>query len=140
MNVTKFNQNGEMTIQFSEKLYSLEDFKETLGDLDLETINIMKENIVMVKYKCDIFNQMNKRELEIEKGSLVIPSLYDWKITSLTEYEMGLKLNFTNPLLVSSFEKKDLIDIKVRMAELFKAKSDGLLINRDYRINNIVVP
>ena len=86
MNVTKFNQNGEMTIQFSEKLYSLEDFKETLGDLDLETINIMKENIVMVKYKCDIFNQMNKRELEIEKGSLVIPSLYDWKITLLTEY------------------------------------------------------
>jgi hypothetical protein len=69
-----------------------------------------------------------------------IPKLLSYKIQSLTNEELILKSNFSNPLHVSSLIHKDLMNLVILENRLFKAKSDGYTLEANYTILGIEVP
>ena len=53
---------------------------------------------------------------------------------------MKIKLNFTNPLYVSTFEDKDILDIYFLRSSIFTAKIDFSPLEENYTILNYIIP
>ena len=61
-------------------------------------------------YKCDVFDGLSKEDIQMDTD-IKVPKLYDWEFLNITNTFIRLKVNFTDPLLVSSFEQPDKLDI-----------------------------
>ena len=75
----------------------------------------MKNTILYIQFN----NNIQEEDKEKEQ---VIPELFDWQFLNVTNENMLIKLNITNPVYVSSFERKDSIDIFFLDNKMFKAK------------------
>jgi len=73
--------------------------------MNITWFNIYKENIINVTYYTNVKPS--------EDSKTPIPTLFNWEIKNLTDYNLIIQLNFTDPLYVSSFPKKDLIGLKI---------------------------
>ena len=76
----------------------------------------------------------------LEKESQTIPRVLDYKIWNFTDRELVIRVNFSDPLFVSSQGPKDQIDLVFLMSSLFQARSDGHLLRANYTITRIEVP
>jgi len=63
--------------------------------------------------------------LEEEDAESIIPQLIEWNFLNFTSDYIKIKLNFTNPLYISTFGEKDKFDITFLNASLFKASVDN---------------
>ena len=85
MNITNILPNGLMTIRFSEKLKSLEDFKKEFGKK-----RKLKEGFFDIKYQ------------GVKNGcTLIAPDLIDWYVTTFENDKIEIFLNISNLVYVS---------------------------------------
>jgi len=63
-----------------------------------------------------------------------LPSLKNWWVQNFTESDMIIKLNFTNPLFVSTGDERDILRITFEQPSLFKSQLDGLTLVPEYTI------
>lgn len=68
------------------------------------------------------------------------PRLESWSIKEFGPLRMTIKLNFTNPIYVSSFDGKDEMTMKFLATNLFMAASDGHFLADGYELSEIKVP
>jgi hypothetical protein len=54
----------------------------------------------------------------------MLPRLFSWEIVSFTNFDLSLKLNFTNALYVSSSAVKDNLYVSILNSNFFKASLD----------------
>ena len=100
--ITKILPNGLMTILFSEKLKSLEDFKNEFDKRKL------KEQFFEISY----LGQKND-------CTSIVPELIDWYITKFENDKIEIFLNITNLVYVSQNYEPDNINIRVLQPQLF---------------------
>jgi hypothetical protein len=129
MAITEILSNGQMEIRFSEKLLGLE-FWETKG-LNLTVLNGVKNKLMKVNYYCLI---------EIDDKTTK-PELVDWLILEFNSYRMVIKMNFSDPIYVSSSaDLKDLIGIDILNYKLFIASKDMTVLAENYTVANSTIP
>ena len=125
LEIFSINQIGEVQILFSELLESL----ETVGKGKLTTRSISNSLVFDIRYLCMI-DQSQATPSELQK----MPKLRNWWVQNFTESEVILKLNFTNPLYVSTGEERDILRITFEQPSLFKSQLDGLTLEPEYTI------
>ena len=139
MEIAKIEPSGKLRIDFSEELQNFDFFKNL--DLTEVKFAEIQDQILHVTYMCkqipynssmkhdaerneqrrqlgeidphDVLikqNITNEKEIPPEEDE-VLPELYNWWITDFGSADMDLQLNFTNPLLVSAYFDKDLLQI-----------------------------
>ena len=69
-----------------------------------------------------------------------VPELESYSIIDHSNRHIDLKLIFKNPLHVSSLLERDFVNVKILNAFLFKASSDGHLIDQGFEISEVTVP
>ena len=145
------SETGDVKILFSEKLRPLSEVFNILSDRrqlstgshegpsrrynkysPLELLNRYKEDVFEVSYATFVTNDIGEEER--------IPVLHHWYIGSFNELNMTMKFNFTNPLYVSSQERKDELQIRVKEHVLFRSKSGNSMMARDYAMKAIAIP
>jgi len=92
----------------------------------------------MIEYKCQFIHL--ETALNDEEAQLIIPELKEWNFLDFTSEYIKIKLNFTNPLYISTFGEKDTLDIQFLNTSLFKASLDNYLLAQNYSILNINIP
>ena len=94
LNVTEFSQNGLLTLKSSEDLVPI-------GNLTQINLNI--SDYFILSYTC----------MGDSEDSLSIPTLFSYELLNSTATSIVFKLNFTDPLYVSSFGMRDRLSILV---------------------------
>mmetsp|Transcript_2427 Transcript_2427/g.3710 ORF Transcript_2427/g.3710 Transcript_2427/m.3710 type:complete len:159 (-) Transcript_2427:1666-2142(-) len=94
--------------------------------LDLEIINELKGNLIELTYQTE--------GAKMAEYSGPIPELEDWAILNFTSYSLVLKLNFSDPLYVSTFGVKDTLEIGFPTPLFFKAKVDEFPLVANYSL------
>lgn len=69
-----------------------------------------------------------------------MPNLTDWSIEEFTKEGMKLQLNFTNPLLVSAFFDKDLLNVQILKDGFFFSMLDYTYIEENYTMTAKIIP
>ena len=87
----------------------------------------------------DLISLIYTSRLE-EDETAVIPRVLNYSISSFKSNEMVLNANFSEPLLVSSSIVMDFIDLIFHENWLFRAKSDGFMLETNYTLLGIEVP
>ena len=98
MNITKIDQSTLVTVQFSEDLISLSD----RNDSRLNLTSISNETFLIVDYMTlytGIKDENDESSTNIEAE--IVPKLEGWKFEEFTNKGFKLRLNISNPLLVS---------------------------------------
>jgi len=79
--MTSFGIQGEVTLSFSEQLYSLD---ELSSSLDLRVLNIARNEVLNVTYETRASAQQDQSE------NVIIPELSFWNITDFSSFQMTL--------------------------------------------------
>jgi len=74
--------------------------------LNIASLNMIKDEVLDIKYRC--FWCENE---DILSNNETVPELEEWNFLNFTSNSMNIKLNFTNPLNISVFNEKDILDI-----------------------------
>ena len=120
MYVGEFTQNGEVNIQFLETLKSI-DQQEFL-------------NLTIISN--DTFFTLDYQTF-VEGGQVGyenVPQLLDWKVANFGSLNMTIKLNLSNPIMVSTGDKKDQLRISFEQPYLFRSALDGRVLEENYTI------
>ena len=120
MYISEFTQNGEITVQFSESLRSMDQMK------GLNLTMISNEFMFEVDYKTYVDDQY--------VGEESVPELLDWQVIFFGSNYMKFKLDFSNPLLVSTGEEKDQLDIYFKFSDLFNSALDDRTLEDDFKL------
>ena len=91
-NITDVSPNSEVTLKFSENLYSLEEFSKL--NIDKTIFNDFRKSIIDITYITNLDKDIR-------------PKLIDWEILSFTKDKLKIHMKFTNVLFVSSDEYPD---------------------------------
>ena len=73
-------------------------------------------------------------------GEQIIPVLESWSIESFTSTGITLQLNFSSPLLVSAFQEKDLLEIRVVKEGFFSSISNYQFVEKNYTMQARPLP
>ena len=103
----KVNQIGEVYFLFSERLLTPDRFNLTLA-------NISNDFWFDLSYLTNVIENP--------------PQMLDWKVYDFTETKIGFKMNFSDPLYVSSAEKIDTIQLSLLQPQIFQSALDGFTI------------
>ena len=122
INVIDLNARGEVELMFSEPLRRISAY-----GYNLASINHIRNEVLFVDYRCQ-YDESQEAEH--------IPELIDWKFLSFDERDLTIKLTYSHPLYVSTFEEKDRLDIHVLRPELFVADKDLFQLEENYTIVN----
>ena len=109
LNVSEFDQNGKLNLEFSEELYPI-------GNITHININIT--NYLILTYTC----------MGDSEESEIIPKLLSYQILNTSANSLILKLNYSDPLYVSSFSLRDRLSILVIANQLFTSNVDGVMV------------
>ena len=116
MKITKIDQSGLITVEFSEDLISLIE----RNDSRLNLTSISNENFVIVDYTTLYTGINNYDESQVYTQAIVLPRLKSWKFEEFSNKGFKMRLSFFNPLLVSQSDLgKDNIHFTFVMPELF---------------------
>ena len=110
MYLSEFTQIGEVKIQFSEILRSID---------ELEGFNltmISNDFVFGVDYKTFVDG--------FEVGHEKVPKLLDWNIKHFEGQFITFKVNISNPVMVSTGDERDQLDITFKVPYLFKSATD----------------
>ena len=92
---------------FSELLHPLSNYGH-----DIASLNVIKSDILQVDYKCKAsLNEQNE----------TLPELLDWNFLNFTTEYIIIKLNFSNPIYISTYEEKDKLDVTYLHPDIFLA-------------------
>ena len=108
-NITEVSPTSEVTLTFSESLYSQDQFEQL--KLNKTLFNEFRKGIINITYETILNGDIR-------------PKLIDWKILSFTNQDLKIHLNFTNILFVSSDTIPDKLWIELKSNKFFVAKRD----------------
>ena len=97
MKITKIDQSGLVKVEFSEDLISLID----RNDSRLNLTSISNEKFVIVDYTTLYTGINDDDELMPSSKIVVLPKLEGWQFEEFTNKQFKIRLNYSNPLLVS---------------------------------------
>jgi len=83
---------------------------------NLNLTMISNENLFEVEYKTFVDGY--------QVGYEYVPKLLNWKIVYFGSVFMTFEINMSNPIMVSTGEEKDLLDIGFKFPNLFQSVSD----------------
>jgi len=131
-NVTKISASGEVTITFDSLVRPLEFFRqEEYANLTMNetAFNLIRKEVFNVTFESQMYNQ----------SSVNLPILQDWYFESLDEVMLRLRLNFTNPLYVSS-DQPDYLSIRFLNTSYLLRLNDSVSLASNYTIKDAKVP
>ena len=122
MSISKIDQNGGVYVKYSEDLISLIE----RNDSRLNLTSISNENFLIVTYTTYYTGTKDDDDESLSSTQiLILPKLEGWWFEEFTNKGFKLKLNFSNPLLVSQGELgKDKIKFSFVLPELFQSKKN----------------
>ena len=109
MYISEITQNGEVIVQFSEELWSIDQQK------GLNLTMISNKVLFGVDFKTFIDDD------DLLDGEENVPELLCWGITQFESKYMKFKLDLSNPLMVSTGEERDQLEIHFKFPSLFKS-------------------
>ena len=151
--IVRISPTGKMDIDFSETLHSFEHF-EKFG-LNKTFWAQIQHTVLNVTYFCnqepyaktknDKRNQQRRLDITNDwwtpaQENEILPNLTNWSIDEFTKEGMQLQLNFTNPLLVSAYFEKDLLNVQILKDGFFYSALDYTYIEENYTMTAKVIP
>lgn len=118
--ISEVTQNGEVHVQFSETLKPIDQIK----GLDLTIIS--NELFFQVDYQTYVEGY--------QVGYENVPTLKYWNITYFGDKYFTLKLNLSNPIMVSTGDEKDKLDVSFKIPSIFQSALDERVLGDDYVI------
>ena len=116
MKITKIDQSGLVTVEFSEDLISLIE----RNDSRLNLTSISDEKFVIVNYTTLYTGINDDNEFSTYSETKDLPKLKSWIFEEFSNKGFKLRLSFLNTLLVSQGQNgKDNIHFTFLMPELF---------------------
>ena len=109
-------------------------FLQTLKSIDeQESLNltmISNETFFRVEYQTFVEGE--------DVGYENVPKLLDWKIAYFGSLNMTIKLNLSNPIMVSTGDMKDHLNITFEQPYLFRSALDGRILEENYTLSSEV--
>ena len=115
MQIENVSPYGILRINFSEKLKSFEDLKNSFKRM------LFTEDFLEIQYTSNI-----------DGCTTIRPELQDWSIITFDNYKMEIFLNFSNPVYVSSNDLQDELIIRVKEQFLFESLLTNVTIKQNY--------
>ena len=119
--MTKFDNNGLLTLKYSEDLSPFANLTE---------VNLNITNYLVLTYTC----------MGDSEETAYLPQLIAYQVVNSTATALTIKMNFTNPLYVSSFGIRDRLSILMVANHMFFSPVDNFMLAPDYLIVGIQVP
>ena len=98
-------------------------------------MNDLRYEILEVNYMSNF-----EEDDSVPKNDQIKPFLKGWNFVSIGQNKMILKLIFENPIFVSSFEKKDILNIRVKKGSFFQSKLDNHQLQNNFSVLNFMIP
>ena len=131
MKITKIDQSGLVTVEFSEDLISLID----RNDSRLNLTSISNEKFVIVNYTTLYTGINNDDESQGYAQTPILPRLKSWKFEEFSNKGFKIRLNYSNSLLVSQSDLgRDNIVFTFVMPELFQSKKSLQILEENYTL------
>ena len=120
MKISKIDQSGLVTVEFSEDLISLIE----RNDSRLNLTSISNEKFLIVNYKTLYTgNKDEDDESFVYNETILLPKLESYQFEEFTNKGFKIRLGFINPLLVSQSDLgKDSLVFTIVTPEIFQSK------------------
>ena len=128
------DQNGLVTFEFSEDLISLLERNDSRLNLD----SISNYNFLKIYYTT-LYTGNKDDDDKSSTQQINLPKLEGWKFEEFTSKGCKVRLNFSNPLLVSQSPLgKDNIVFVFLVPELFQSKKTMQILEKNYTLSRDV--
>ena len=98
----------------------------------MTNLNDKITDVLSIKYNSKIPNNLDANQK--------FPELVKYKVLNFTSQLLVVKLEFKNPLYVSSYGSKDTLDVTFDANYLFSSVLDGFSLATNYTLERIEVP
>ena len=137
MAITDISTLGNITIEFSEPVQSLEKLNKALSKgrrlsagLELNLTSLKNLDIIEVIYSTTALDDEDQP----------ISKMLDWNVVDFNSTHMVIHSEFENPLKVSSTDSADLIFVKIKKPHFFISDDGERMVSEDIPSLSMPIP